>query len=340
MKSQDQGSGIDDIIRGVHRGQVARAFVELSLADAFGGGPTSVADLASATGVAPSMLRRLLRAADAMGLCAQTGDAFQLTPVGEQLRADLPGNASGWLMLMTAPWVVRPWEHLAGALRSHRASFPEIHGQGFWEYVADHPDEAGLFDAAMTSGAVSRADDLCAALDWSSVGLVVDVGGGQGLLVASLLSRVEHLRGVVADREEVIAAPASAVLELGSRIQLTSADFFVEVPSGGDVYILSRILHDWEDAYAIEILRRCRAAMRADARLCLLEQIAPESSTLGADERFDLAVKDLNMLVLVGGRERSLPDYVTLLATADLEVAAVHRGASCDVIEARPIAAG
>lgn len=340
MTSQDQGSGIDDIIRGVQRGQVARGFVELSLADAFGGGPTSVGALASVTGVDPSMLSRLLRAADAMGLCAQTGDAHQLTPVGEQLHADSPGNASGWLMLMTAPWVVRPWGHLAGALRSGRASFPEIHGQEFWEYVADHPDVAGMFDAAMTSGAVSRADDLCAALDWSSVGLVVDVGGSQGLLVATLLSRIEHLRGVVADRGEVVASPASAVLELGSRIQLTSADFFVEVPAGGDVYVLSRILHDWADSEAIEILRCCRAAMGPDTRLCLLEQIAPESSDLSMDEMFDLAVKDLNMLVLVGGRERTLPEYVTLLDAADLEFAAVHRGPSCDVIEARPTSGG
>jgi len=273
---------------------------------------TSVADLASATQSERGTLLRLLRAAVATGLCTDSEGSYALTPVGRQLCSDAPGNAAGWLLLTTAPWTVRAWERLAAAVRSGRPSFPEVHGEGFWEYVAKHPAEAGMFDRAMTTGAISRADELLVALDWSSISVVVDVGGGQGLLVASLLTRIEHLRGVVADRAEVVASPAPAALALGSRIEMVASDFFGEVPRGGDVYVLSRILHNWPDSDATAILRRCRAAMGSGSRLCVLEQIASDSAEVSQTEQFDLAVKDLNMLVLVGGRERTLTEYAQL----------------------------
>jgi len=240
-------------------------------------------------------------------------------------------------MLTTAPWIVGAWQELAEAVRSGRASFPQVNDKDFWEYVAEHPTEAGAFAAAMTSGAAARAEDLFSALNWSPSAVVVDVGGGQGLLMARLLSLAPHLRGVVADRAGVVASPARAALDLDSRMKMVANDFFREVPPGGDVYVLSRILHDWPDREAIAILRCCHAAMKRGSRLCLLEQVAPESSQCSQDEQFDLAVKDLNMLVLVGGQERTLPEYAALLAAADLQVLAVHQGAACDVIEAGPL---
>lgn len=337
MTSVDGNLEIDDLVRGVHRALVARAFVELALPEHLGEPPTTVADLASVTQSDRGTLLRLLQAAVATGLCTDSEGSFVLTPAGRQLRSDEPGNAAGWLQLTTAPWMVRAWERLADAVRSGRPTFPETHGEGFWDYVAKHPVEAGMFDAAMTSGAISRAEELLVALDWTSISLVVDVGGGQGLLLASLLTRVEHLHGVVADRAEVIASPAPAAQELGPRIQMISSDFFADVPGGGDVYVLSRILHDWPDPDAVAILRRCRAAMSNGARLCVLEQIAPDSAGVSQTEQFDLAIKDLNMLVLVGGQERKLSEYAHLLAAADLDVDVVHRGAACDVIVTRPI---
>jgi hypothetical protein len=337
VTSEDGASEIEDLIRCVHRALVARAFIELSLPDHLEDQPTAVAGLAAATHSDPVSLSRLMWAAASAGLCQASDGGYFLTPAGRQLRSDAPGATAAWLLLATAPWMVRAWERLADAVRSGRPSFPTVHGQGFWEYVAAHPDEAAMFDAVMTSGAVARAEDLMAALDWSSIGVVVDVGGGQGLLVASLLGRVVHLRGVVADRAEVIASPVPAAVALAPRVEMVASDFFVGVPTGGDVYLLSRILHDWPDSAAVAILRRCRVAMTTDSRLCVLEQIAPDSSDLNQDEQFDLAAKDLNMLVLVGGQERTLTQYSELLAAAELEIDAVHRGTACDVIQARPV---
>lgn len=328
-------SAADEVMRGVHRSLVARAFVELSVPDCLGDRVMTLANLASATKTEPGTLARLMRAAAATGLVVETSDGHALTEAGHDFRSDAPGNAAGWLMLMTAPWMVRAWQHLADAVRTGRSTFGQFNGQGFWEYVADHPAEAGAFDTAMTSGASARADDLFAAVDWSTGKVVVvDVGGGQGLLVARLLSRAEQVRGIVADRAEVIASPAPAALALGTRIEMIATDFFSEVPSGGDVYVLSRILHDWPDREAVAILGRCRAAMKPGARLFLLEQVAPELSEVGQTEQFDLAVKDLNMLVLVGGQERTMAEYTALLNAADLEVRAVHQGDACDIIEA------
>ena len=337
MGSSKDDSGIDDVIRGAHKALVARAFVALSIPDSLGAQPMSLADLASATKADPAPLNRLLRGAVAAGLCAESSGRYELTATGMALQSGAPGNAAEWLMLTTAPWIVAAWQELAEAVRSGRASFPQVHDKDFWEYVAEHPTEAGAFAAAMTSGAAARAEDLFSALNWSAGAVVVDVGGGQGLLMARLLSLAPHLRGIVADRAEVVTSPAQLAIDLGSRMTMVANDFFREVPSGGDVYVLSRILHDWPDREAITILRCCHVAMKKGSRLCLLEQVAPESSQCTQEEKFDLASKDLNMLVLVGGQERTLREYTRLLAAADLQVFAVHQGATCDVIEAGPV---
>ncbi len=259
-----------------------------------------------------------------------------LTEAGRSLHPEAPGNAAGWLMLMTAPWITRPWERLADATRSGMTQFRDVHGVGFWEYVADHPDEAAMFDTAMSSGARERAHDLLTAIDSSKINVVVDVGGGEGLLAAELVSTTPHLRAIVADRPEVVDTPAAAALTAGDRIEFLAGDFFTEVPHGGDLYVLSRIVHDWPDADAVAILQQCRTAMRDDARLCLLEQIAPDAASLAPYEQLDLAIKDLNMLVLVGGRERSLADYESLLTQAGFAIVTVHSGSACDAIVAAP----
>jgi hypothetical protein len=337
MTSVGDAAVVDELVRGVQRSMVGHAFVDLQIPQHLAGGPLALADLSAATSTNLDALGRFLRAAEAVGLILATSDGrVGLSPAGRLLLPELPGNASGWLTLMTSPWINRAWEHLADAIRDGKSPFPRVHGVGFWEYVGGHPQEAGAFDALMTSGAAGRADDVLAALDWSSISLVVDVGGGQGLLVAALLSRAPNLRGIVADRAEVVAVPDPAALEMLERIEMVSADFFTDVPTGGDVYLLSRILHDWPDADAIAILRQCRLAMHDGAVLCVLEQIAPDVSDRAPQDQLDLAIKDLNMLVLVGGQERTAQHYARLLETSGFTMAAIHRGTVCDVIQARP----
>jgi hypothetical protein len=257
-----------------------------------------------------------------------------LAAAGALLRRAAAGNAAGWAELMTAPWMLAAWASLGQALRADNTCFSDVHGIGFWDYVAQHPREADVFDSAMTSGAEGRARDLLDAIDWSTVQTVVDVGGGQGRLLASVLAQQHHVRGVVIDRPEVVAAPAAETGPVAERLEMSGGDFFTAVPEGADVYVLSRIVHDWPDRDAVAILRSCRAGMRAAARICLLEQIAPDFEDAPPEDRLGLALKDLNMLVLVGGRERTIREYASLLETADLKLDKVHNGATCSVIQA------
>jgi hypothetical protein len=169
--------------------------------------------------------------------------------------------------------------------------------------------------------------------------MIVDVGGGQGRLLAAVLRDRPHLRGILADRDEVLEG-AVAVLEatgVDDRVELRSTDFFVAVPDGGDVYVLSRILHDWTDDEAIEILRSCRRAMHREARLFVLEAVLRPREEVASGRRLDRDIGDLSLLVFAGGRERTADEYGRLLAAAGFTGIEVHtHRRECDVIHAQP----
>lgn len=319
---QDEGAAehrLFGVVGSVLQAQVLRAFVELKIAEQLVVEPRDLHSLAAACHSDPTALRRFLRAAAGMGLCTVDGRGrYSTSPVGAALSADAEDSMASWILLMTAPWLVRPWEHLAAAVRSGGSVFDDVHGTSFWQYVAEHPDEGAVFDAAMTSGAATRGAQLAEVLDWKGVTTVVDVGGGQGLLLTTLLDNAPGLRGVVADRPEVLEGAPAVLARSGveDRIELIGSDFFSEIPTGGDVYVLSRILHDWADEPARAILRATRNAMAPGSRVCLVEQVVPEADDLPPDERVDLAIKDLNMLVLVGGQERTASEYEALLTAA------------------------
>jgi SAM-dependent methyltransferase len=335
VREESAEAVVDDLLNGAQKALVLRAFVSLGVAEHVPDGGVALAELSVALKAPASSVSRLMRAVVALGLCVEVeGGRYRLTDAGALLRRRAAGNAAGWAELMTAPWMLAAWAQLGSAVQADNTVFADIHGMGFWDYVARHPHEAGVFDQAMTSGADGRARDLLDALDWSSVGLVVDVGGGQGRLLARVLGEHPHLRGVVVDRLEVVAAPAAETRQVADRLDMAGGDFFATVPAGADVYVLSRIVHDWPDRDAIAILRTCREAMTPGSRLCLLEQVAPKATEASGEDRVALGLKDLNMLVLVGGQERSLAEYQDLLDAAGLSLARVHEGAACSVLEA------
>lgn len=338
VNTPEQGEALlDELIAASQKALVLRAFVELGVADLLSNRVMPVPELAAAVGAPSDTLGRFLRASSSVGLCFEVrSDEFELSAAGHLLRTDAEGNSANWVTLMTAPWLVRPWERLSEAVRTGGAVFPAVHGTGFWEYVAAHPQEAGIFDAAMTSGAAARADDLTAALDLSAAESVVDVGGGHGLLVSKLLAESPHLKGVVVDRPEVIKDATQATPERNDRMEFVAEDFFQHVPTGHDIYLLSRILHDWPDREAVAILQSCRRAMTPNSKLCLLEQVTPSMAELNLSDQASLVLRDLNMLVLVGGQERTLEEYRRLLSASELSITNVHHGRTCDVIEAVP----
>jgi hypothetical protein len=258
----------------------------------------------------------------------------RLTPLGGVLRADAPDSRKPSVLMNTSPWFQRPWEELPHAVRTGEQTFRRVYGVGFWDYLAVHPDDGAIFAAAMTVGSSSRAAALLSARDLASVNMVVDVGGGQGRLLALLLAAVPSLCGILADRPEVIAGAADVLGAAGvaDRCAVVGADFFVAVPTGGDAYILSQIIHDWGDDESLAILRTCQRAMAPGARLWLIEEVIPPESAIDPDE----ALFDLTMLTLLGGKERTADEFRALLEAAGLTEVAILKPADTtwSVVEA------
>jgi len=289
-----------DLMRGAMATKALGAAADLRIADELAAGPRSVADLAQATGADADTLHRILRALasegvfaeDAPGTFRNTDESARLQDQGAHAFAHLFGSV------------------FYDAIRG----FPEPFESDFWEWLNAHPDERAAFDGAMSSGKDRPAERL-AALDWREGEVVVDVGGGNGALLRALLERRPELRGIVLDLPETVRDEST----LGDRIDFVSGSFFDPVPAA-DTYVLSGILHDWNDERAAAILGTIRAAAPDHARVLVLQSVLqPGNEPHGA--------KWLDLLMLVlGGRERTEPEWRTLLDGAGFVVTAVEDG--------------
>ncbi|CAA9546213.1 MAG: hypothetical protein AVDCRST_MAG87-487 [uncultured Thermomicrobiales bacterium] len=299
-----------------------RTMAVLGVADHLADGPRTVGELAEATGTDAPTLARFMRALAALGLVAHdAAGRVGLTPLGEPLRAAVPGSLRSYALAIAAPSVERAWHDLPNALRTGEPSFPDVHGLGFWDYLAAHPEEGALFDAAMTGSAELRSGVLPAAVDLSAIGTLIDVGGGQGRMLAAALASAPGLRGVLADRSEVLPG-AEAFLDAAGvrdRCDLVAVDFFESVPTGGDAYVLAHIVHDWPDEQAVAILRTCHQAMAPGARLWVVEQVIQPG-----DEYDRAKLLDMLMLVLFGAQERTADEYRSLLQAAGFGEVVIH----------------
>ena len=310
-----------------------RAMADLGLADRLAAGPRTPGELAEAMGAHAPTLARFLRTLAALGLCATDGDGrVRLTPRGEVLRSDAPNSLRAYALAIHAPYAERAWDGLPEAVRTGEPAFPRVHGVGLWDYLAAHPEEQALFDAAMTGTADVCARALPAACDLSAIDTLVDVGGGQGRLLAAALTAMPGLRGVLFDRPEVLPGAEAFLSAAGirDRCELVGGDFFAAVPTGGDAYVLAHIVHDWPDEAAAAILRACHRAMAPGARLWLVEQVVQPGDAYDRAKRLDML-----MLVLFGAQERTEAEYRALLEGAGFERVSVRPTATpFSVVEA------
>lgn len=220
------------------------------------------------------------------------------------------------------------------SVKTGEPAFPEMYGMTAWEYRAAHPEENTIFDAAMTGLSLAEAEAVVRSYDFSGIGVLVDVGGGTGALLAAILVANPALRGILFDQPHVVAG-AKDLLEVAGvadRCEVVSGSFFEAVPGGADAYLLKSIIHDWDDASAIEILRKCRAAIADTGRLLLVERgIRPRN------EPDPAKFIDLMMLVMLGGQERTADEYEKLYAEAGFRLTSVlHTGSLLDIIEGVP----
>lgn len=321
----DPASLVFALVRGAWRTLAARAMAELRLADVLVD-PGSAEEIAQRTGLHAPALDRLLKTVAALGLVTFDGERFHLTEAGSRLRSDVPGSDWGALMQMAAPWTLTTWQHLPDAVRTGRPVFEDVHGETPWAFLRSHEEAGRLFDAAMARQ--SKAEEAAAliARELTTMRTVVDVGGGKGHLLAQILSLETHLHGVLADQPDQIgrAADVFAAQGVADRARGVVCDFFESVPAEADAYILSNVLHDWDDERCLRILDRVREAAGLGARLVLVESLLPDDAGGVDPESADLRLLDLMMLLNFGARERSLGEYATLLEAAgfvDLRVA-------------------
>ena len=276
--------------------------------------------LAHVTGSHPSSLGRVLLFLAAVGVLDKVGPRrFALTPMGIGLRTGVPGSQRAAILLLLDESHWRPWGHLLHTVRTGGTAFHHTHGAGLFDYLAGHPEVASLFNAAMSGNSPAHARLVAVTYDFSRMGLVVDVGGGRGQLLATILERYPRLRGILFDQPHVIedARPILDAAGVVDRCELVGGSFFDAVPAGGDVYILRGIIPGFEDDQAVAILTNCRRAMAAGARVLLVERyVAAEPR-----EALPALYSDLEMLVNVGGQERTADEYATLMARSGFRLA-------------------
>jgi hypothetical protein len=318
MTTADPAQALLQLINGYQMSQAIYVVATLGIPDRLRDGPLACEELAHLTNSHAGALYRVLRALAAVEILHEEGDRrFALSALGQGLRTDVAGSRGAWAQFVARPPLWQAWGHLLQSVRAGSNAFRQVHGMDVWEFRARHPEEGAIFDHAMREGSVRLARSILTACDFGRFSHIVDVGGGDGALLAHLLARHPQVRGTLFDRPHVIARAGAVLQEAGvdNRCEVIAGSFFETVPHGGDAYVLKFILHDWEDDPAIAILRACRRSMDRGAKLLIVERLLARPNE-GAESKFS----DLNMLVNAGGRERSRNEFEELLATAGYDL--------------------
>jgi hypothetical protein len=290
--------------------QALAAVTELGVADQIHRGVTASDELARAVHADPDALYRLLRTAAAVGLLIEeAGKRFSLTPMGDCLRSDSATGLRDFIVAELAPGHWLPWGRLNEAVRTGKPQAVPALGMDMWSYYAQHTDEGAWFARGMGNLSKMAAVEVTAAYDFTPFATVCDVGGSQGALIAAVLRSAPKSRGILLDRPDVIAAGKATVAayDLGDRLSAQGGDFFEAVPAA-DAYLLKHILHDWDDERAAAILKTIARSAQPGSKLFLIEMLLSDSPMATP-----IKLMDLNMLVMLGGRERTPEEFGALL---------------------------
>jgi hypothetical protein len=311
---------------------------ELKIADLINDGVCTSAELAEATGTHEPSLHRLLRTLAAVGITTEPEPGrFGLTDVGTLLRSDVTDSLYAFTRMFCHQVFFASWQGLAHVIGTGQPAFDQAFGKDIYSYLADHPQLSTLFNEAMSQESRISAEQFATAYDFSEVKTVVDLGGGDGTLLASVLSAHPHLRGIVFDSPSGVAQAGAVLADAGvaDRCEVHAGDFFQAIPTGGDLYVIKSVFQDWDDEAAREILRTCRSHMPQTATLLIVGSVLPETASPAEPIVF---FTDLNMLVNSGGRERTESEFRAVLEDSGFKIESVAYAAAgpLSVIRATP----
>ena len=295
---------------------------KLELADRLKDGPRSVEELATAAGVQPPALYRVLRALASVGVFAETkGRRFKLTLLAATLRTGVPGSMRAFAMMIVENYWFDAWNQLLHGIKAGEIPFVKAHGVPPFEYLEQHPEDLQVFGESMTSLSGTENPAIAAGYKFSGLRTLVDVAGGHGSLLATILKANPKLRGVLFDQPSVIARAGKdqhvTAKGIADRCTLEAGDFFESVPKGGDAYIMKYILHDWDDERSVKILANCRTAMNGKGKVLVVDNVIPPGNDPGWGR-----LLDINMLI-IGGRERTKEEFAAIFGEAGLKLTRV-----------------
>ncbi|WP_280385560.1 methyltransferase [Nocardia wallacei] len=324
MATAEQRGQIIGLVFGQMAGQLVATAARLHLADALGDGARSGAEIAEIIGTHDLSTTRMCRALAAFGLLTETEPGrFRLTDTGALLRTDRPDSLNSFVQMFSDPAMQAAWGELGTAVQTGKPSFDTIFGVGFFDYLAAHPHLSAQFNVSMRQGTAATARILPQHYAFADFPTVADIGGGDGTLLAAVLGANPDLRGILYDTAEGLAQAAETLSAQGvsERCAVVTGDFFAAAPAGADLYLLKSIMHDWDDERAAVILGHIERVLPAGGRVLIIEPILPD--VVDDSVPRNMYISDLNMLVNLGGRERTRAEFETLCATAGLAVSKI-----------------
>jgi hypothetical protein len=334
MNAANAWQQLTQMITGYWTSRAIYVAAKLRIADRLADGLRAAEELATAAGVASGPLYRVLRALAGIGVFVQQADGhFRLNPLAEPLREGGPGSLRSFAVMLGEEQD-RCWDDLLATVRTGETAFDRLYGQPIFAFLSERPEQAKIFDAAMTAFGGRATQAVLDAYDLSDVRTLADVGGGLGSNLTSILGRYPAMRGVLFDQPHVVerASPVLEAAGVSGRCKVEGGDFFEAAPDGADAYLLGNILHDWDDAHAGRILDNLRRAMPAGARLLIVENVLPD----GDGPSFGKLL-DLHMMVVTGGRERTETEHRQLFAAHGFQLTrVVPTAGDISVVEGRP----
>lgn len=304
------------MIGGYWLSRMLHVATELGIADLIAERPRPTDELAVAAGVQPRALYRLLRALAGAGIFTEDAQGiFQMTPIAEAMREGAPGSMRAMILSELGGEHFDAWTNLKQSVKTGEIAFDHKYEKNVWEYYAENPERAAIFNQSMTNVSEATNAAVVAAYDFSAIKKLADIAGGHGSLLAGILAANPHLHGMLFDQPHVVNGSGAKLADVADRCEVIGGDMFQAVPAGADAYMMKWIIHDWDDERSLTILKNCHRAMPANGKLLLIEMVVPPGNEMDFSK-----LLDINMLVMTGGCERTEAEYAALFAQAGFKL--------------------